>query len=281
MFFDHCNNYISQDSNFSDFLEDKGFTIATELDIEHSEETFCRFIRLRPPCESKNYPKDRFLEYCFKKDFHTQIAGFSTASASSLDDYFSKIKNRFPENGIQLTHKNYEWQEINKRLPGWNFIMFQRNIYNAINIWVTEFEDRPNLFTPGTRLHNFMPHPNTCEKIHAILLRKHTQLDITKLELLFDTRFQNNCLTLEDGIKIVLVSADELPKVFSKKTHSFVSVILSCTDIKKFKSHAGKNTITFNGENFFHIEQPTHCWDILVQEEVICQKIGGSSSYVV
>lgn len=106
-------------------------------DIEHPGKRFCSFIEFKNPIGVNAY-----LEFINVKKGGNEIKypGFSFSYKNDLDSCFKKLSKK---SKIQpcFSHKNYYWRENSiDRLPGWNFVTFEKLGFKTIYPWFTEYE---------------------------------------------------------------------------------------------------------------------------------------------
>lgn len=159
IFFDHV--YTGDHGfRFLKKLEKFGFTLVPTT-TEHPGRHFCRFIKFPAPETTR---KAQYLEFVWGKARRVRHGGYCFGSSGKLERYQKKLE-RDGRYKSKLQHKNYDWKKDNKsRLPGWNFLTFQKLGLPGVNPWFTEYEPRPGQKPlPPPR------HKNGAKRIHAFV----------------------------------------------------------------------------------------------------------------
>lgn len=233
---------------FFDLLGRCGFALS-ENKIEHPGKHFCRFILFRPGRAGRAY-----LEFVHvgKGGWRLDRPGVSLRYEGPLKEYFSAIKR---QKGVKAKygHKNYKWKEDSKsKLPGWNFVTFQRPKFKNLFPWFTEYEPNPYKKRTTPPLH-----PNTARYICGMELVVRAA-DRPKLEKIFGKKFAGTEISL-GGIKLFVEAG---------KSTRVSALVVRFKSLKTFLRHAkqGAGTV-WRGRNAVRIKNPAMgMWDILAVE---------------
>lgn len=274
--FDHCYQKIRHADDYFN-LGKRGFTVE-ERTVEHPGKQFCRFIRFNKPASPCGGKEFHYLEFAEIPDLDALKAtydqpvtdrqalepGFSLSCNENLKQLFEFVRKQMPAYEPKFEHKNYAWKEDDVSiLPGWNFLMFERNLTPDIYIWCTEYEPRPEM-TPVTKF----THANSVDCFLGFAWNLPlTQL--TQFRQLTHAKDDAGVLQLDDGLRIYSKDAEGVPGHIwdEKKDHPFSAVILACKDWAAFMA-VGQPDVTFkwNDRHAGLIRMPAGGWNIVVVE---------------
>lgn len=273
--FDHCYRSIEEDSEYK-ALQGRGFLLNPDPVI-HPGRLKCQFLHFRSPVEKFSY-----LEFLFKDETLQPVgleeemmhAGFALKMDKDLGEVFSLFQSDFDWLKPKFEHRNYErTADESQRLPGWNFLTFDQQPIDDIDVWIIEYEPRPNLTEEvlQERLRRALAlcdHPNSARYILGFIWdgRKTSNLGaFTKLSF---SESAERSLRLEGGtsIRIVEEGAAE-SRYFQGKSGTFLAVVIGVESLDTFVREANPDDmVEIFGMKGARIRFGGSSWDIIAIE---------------
>lgn len=247
--FDHAFNKVNSADSYFD-LATRGFTLDSRV-VEHPG-SVNRFIMF----SGGHALRPQYLEYS-RVNEKSLAPRLSLNTDSSLEEIFKEKQPTFKKFEIEFIHRNYDWTtDKAKRLPGWNFLNFQKDIVPGVGVWVTEYE--PSGRADSKRQN--ITHKNTAFEIAGMLWSVSPD-EVRNFELLTGKKAKNREIELDDGTKIWLDAA------MTGKSHNFSAMVLRCHSLDDFIEYARPDeTSNLFGQKAAVIKQSPNCWDIMAIE---------------
>ena len=243
--FDHC--YMTdQEHSLHSRLKEKIFANSGR-EVEHPGTQFCRFF-MTSNSAAISASKLQYLELIDIRDWqaflkvkgHEQYTdgrwpGLSFTVDCGLEDFYNAQKDNLEEFGPTFYHKNFAWKKDSvNRLPGWNFLTFDKDPIEHLYIWFTEYETDPSKQDHITELNNNCIHPSSIASVREFVFDLN-QEQKKCLEKILARPCENGTFLLDDGIKINCIESsdyNDLPFLRDKVSpYKMVStrVIYLCT----------------------------------------------------
>lgn len=264
--FDHC--FVRRFSRKKyQALDRFGFNTNVDYCVEHEGRQFCRFIKIKNSyLEFIDIPNYRFFLTVLRKNNELPCGtGISFRLDSSLRYRYKMLKEGFVKYGIKFIHKNYEWKKDSKsKLPGWNFLTFEREIIEGMNIWFTEYEDTPARKRRQSVLRT--DHSNKVTDVCGLIIDFPNEKAKHNLRKMLRISAEEDPIFLNSRFKIYEFSKHSLPCLKFKKT-PLKAVLLKTKNWKETKRWCQKCAqVDFDGKRAIHIPLLKTSYDILVIE---------------
>jgi hypothetical protein len=193
---------------------------------------------------------------------HATALSFKIEGA--VEPFFQEMRAAFPGHGAIFEHKNppQQMEGASERLPGWNFIRFEKPLIPDAEIWCTEVEPRPGPKPKPAAA----SHPNGASRVLGVVLGTNPSDGLSALERLTGRSARDGVLTLDDGTR--LWGAAQHPALaasFDGNRAALKAVVLEAEDLAAFKERSGaKERIEFSGRDATVLRGPDGAFDILV-----------------
>ena len=253
----------------ADYLRfgERGFTVHPERVVPHDGGQFSRFLL---------FDDGKYLEFIDIPDravFEAMLASrrrlpHSTALSFKIEGaaepFFQEMRAAFPDRGAIFEHKNHSRQKGGspERLPGWNFIRFEKPLLEGAEIWCTEVEPRPGP-KPGP---SPASHPNGATRVLGAVLATNPSEGLSALERLTGRGAPQGILTLDDGTRLWgAAQHPALAEAFAGNTAAVKAVVVEAKDLSFFAERSGaKERIEFSGGEAAVLRGPAGAFDFLV-----------------
>lgn len=273
--FDHCYRSIVGDSVYK-ALQGRGFLLNPEP-IIHPGRLKCQFLHFRSPVGKFSY-----LEFLFKDETLQPAgpeeelihAGFALKIDKDLGEVFSVFKRDFEWLKPKFEHRNYDRAAAeNQRLPGWNFLTFERQPIDDIEVWIIEYEPRPSLSEEDlnerrSRALALCDHPNSARSILGFIWDGRKTSDLGNFAKLSFSESADRSLRLEGGTSIRLVEEDAAERrYFQDKAGTFLAVVIGVESLETFVREANPDDmVEIFGMRGARIRFGGDSWDIVAVE---------------
>lgn len=190
-----------------------GFTLDPQC-TEHPGKAFCRFIMF---VDGKT--RERVcLEFVHQKSAGKGgTPGLSFQAPEGLEKFYKRVKKK-SKIPLVFSHKNYEWKKDSvSRLPGWNFMGFEKNPIKEFFPWFTEFE-----FSKKRKKPKFVKHKNGIYKIRGAVVGLNAKGQ-RSLEFLLGQKLKGKMIS-ESKFNLDIVKA---------RSNSFQTIILNTKSLEK------------------------------------------------
>ncbi|HET9241229.1 MAG TPA: hypothetical protein VFO10_28450 [Oligoflexus sp.] len=273
--FDHCYRSIEGDSVYKE-LQERGFLLNPEP-IIHPGRLKCQFLHFRSPVDKFSY-----LEFLFRDgtlqpagpEEELIHAGFALKIDRNLDEVFSVFKRDFDWLKPKFEHRNYDRAaDESQRLPGWNFLTFEQQPIDDIEVWIIEYEQRLSLAEEELKERRrralaLCDHPNSARYILGFIWDGRQSKDFDNFAKLSFAKSSNASLRLEGGtsIRIVQEGATER-RYFRDKTGTFLAVVIGVESLDSFVREANPDDmVEVFGMKGARIRLGRDSWDIVAVE---------------
>lgn len=241
LYFDHC---FTLDPNYKMMkrLEKCGFVLEKQT-VEHPGKIFSRFIMLGAPNSVRG---KHYLEFIHVKSGGEKMSwpGISFGFEKDLAKFHRQIQKRMPK--AKFFHKNYDWKKDSEsRLPGWNFIDFQKLKFTGFFPFMTEYEPhKKRKKTPPPK------HANGVTAVHA---------------LIFDVNPEGKKFVKALMGKQKKMSCDTALILNPAKRTRLRQVVLRCKNLPKFiATYKVDKEIEWHNRPAALIRNPTKMWDVII-----------------
>ncbi len=231
--FDHVfAGLVDSPDDFTD-LAKLGFTLGANT-TDHPGTQTCRFVYFRG---RSNVRDPVYAEYCMVADEAAFDATYeadvprwirrgpavSFAVSSNLAQFTTELRDAHPDLELELSHRNYDWKE-NKdpNAPGWNFLHFAEPLLDQTDVWLTEYEPRPD---PQKREESEV-HANTTRHILGFVHLSDGVAGEMPITQLPGVEEQQGVVVFNDGTKIWILQANrkEHP-AFREKEFALAAIV--------------------------------------------------------
>lgn len=273
--FDHCYRSIEGDSVYK-ALQGRGFLLNPEPAI-HPGRLKCQFLHFRSPAEKFSYLEFLFRDETLQSAGHEEElihAGFALKIEQDLGDVFSVFKRNFDWLKPKFEHRNYDrTADESQRLPGWNFLTFEEQPVDDMEVWIIEYEPRPSLTEEilqerRRRALALCDHPNSARYILGFIWDGRKTRDLGDFAKLSFSESADRTLRLEGGtsIRIVEEGAAE-SRYFQDKTGTFLAVVIGVKSLDTFVREANPDDmVEVFGMKGARIRLEGDSWDIIAIE---------------
>lgn len=256
-------------------LKERGFTQDTQIAF-HPGQHACEFIYVPKPnlqsaileiCSiDPTQPKDEI-----KEDVPTPPSiEWSLRVDENLSAYVEAQQSHWTAFGPVLTHKNYDWATNSRdRLPGWNFLEFNKVPIKGINLAFTEYEPKSNNPPVNHKArqerYSWRYHPNGVQVFLGALMVTSDPSEREAFESISGAKRRGDCSYLADGTWVQWIKSDSpLAQKFKDKLYPMRALVMG-GDPKRFAETAKPDdTVDLNGRPAARIRLVKEAWDILV-----------------
>ena len=189
------------------------------------------------------------------------FTGLSFRANEPLEGYFKTCEKRLTHLEPIFIHRNYSWKTNSEdRLPGWNYLNFEKRVLPKTEFWITEFQNREVGNKVRTGVNLFREHPNTANTLVGVVFRQEGVAPL--LQILGAEPNTQRVILGAHGVTLYFDGDDILPEV---KEGSVQALILQADDRNEFSRVSGlEPTLRVTDADAFHIKRVPYKFDILI-----------------